>query len=96
MFVGTEELRGGGGRLGGGNLETEACRGGSGSLSSADRSPRSGYTRPGDCPLSMAPSAGDGNIRPVQESGRRSASYALSYTPYAGRWVEKVIVNDVR
>ena len=42
MFVGADELRGGGGRLGGRAFETVLCRGGRGSLSSIDMSPRSG------------------------------------------------------
>lgn len=54
MCEGADELRGGGGRLGGWDLRL--CRGGRGSLSSADMSSRSALV------LSMAPSAGDGKM----------------------------------
>ena len=81
--TGNEDLRGGGGRLGApaGKLETqetEVCRGGRGSLTSPDRSSRPGYIRPGDCWLSMTPSAGDGNIRDTTSNiivGGESALY---------------------
>ena len=64
-LAGTEELRGGGGRLGAARFLVEAVlwRGGRGSLSSTEKSTRLGYILlVGDRVLSMAPSAGDGNL----------------------------------
>ena len=64
-LAGTEELRGGGGRLGAARFLVEAIlwRGGRGSLSSTEKSTRLGYILlVGDRVLSMAPSTGDGKL----------------------------------